>query len=394
MDIKGFYIKNEISVSDIIFVACLICLLLVGWYLILGGAISDSDYTLGYMLLIIPSIIIITIAYINLHRSPYFPPSHDSIQHNIKYKSRLIMLDYIIKGAIVCTWTIVSIIIVIILYELIWYKPPTVTLNENALGNIIMEEVLNAIIVGFILLAALILFLLTYLGYFFLPSFLSLPFAIFVGNRWKYPGRFLLLRPFNRKNISRILKKIIRKEVAYWGHIYTLADMSIKIPLYIRIPIFIGQLAFFHFKMLTIKNEYHLKKLQSKMGNRWLRNINWCMSWNKIFPVRTVDEFWKTCILRMISDVDVILIDLSELRESIGWEIEQCKKSGLSERIIFMVQEGRYDFAKKYLYANVVDGSNPIKLYQYSSRGLISASSFQSEICNVLTQGERAKPII
>ena len=228
---------------------------------------------------------------------------------------------------------------------------------------------------------------LAYLGTLFLPFWAALPIAAAVGRKWKNPGRFLLLRPFNRSYATKQLRIIARKRLAFFGHIYTLADKSIKVPWNVRIPIFIGQLGFLQFRMRKIKSKSQLSKLYENMENRWKRNFNWCVSWSKVFPVSTVDELWKDCFVQMAKICDVIFIDLSEMRESILWEIEQCGRMGISDRLIFLTHKDNFVAAKKYVQQNFRTGSTQ-RLFQYGSIGILADSDFESTIADMMTYKE------
>ena len=94
-----------------------------------------------------------------------------------------------------------------------------------------------------------------YVGYFvaaFLLLFVAalvaaLPIALPLAIQWKQPARFLILRPFNRSHLSRTLRQILRRELAPMGHCYTLADADIRVPLWLRLPLVMGQLSFSRF---------------------------------------------------------------------------------------------------------------------------------------------------
>lgn len=226
---------------------------------------------------------------------------------------------------------------------------------------------------------------LSYLALFFVPFFIALPIAASVGRRWKNPGRFLLLRPFNRRYATRPLRTIIRDEIAYFGHTYTLADESIKVPWYIRIPVFVGQSGFLQFRIRKIKNQKRLIRLEREMENRWSRNLNWSMSWGKVFAVATIDKFWKACVTQMIPVADAIFIDLSELRDNVLWEVEQCQRMGATDRIVFLVRDENYAEAKRYLADYFGDGQYPSRLFQYTNRGTMVDKDFQPTLVRLLT---------
>ena len=100
-----------------------------------------------------------------------------------------------------------------------------------------------------------------YGGLYVLPVILTLPVSAPIVALWQAPPRFLFLRPFNRGLLSRPLKRVVRGEVAPFGHLYTLSDADIKVPWYVRIPILLGQLALFSFRMRRIRDEKQIPRL-------------------------------------------------------------------------------------------------------------------------------------
>ena len=105
----------------------------------------------------------------------------------------------------------------------------------------------------FLVVAVAFALLATYLGFFFLPFMLTLPLSLGLAVFWARPRRFLMLRPFKNKETNRPLRRIIARSLAGFGHTYTLADSRIHVPLYIRIPILVGQLSFFAFHRRKVR---------------------------------------------------------------------------------------------------------------------------------------------
>ena len=178
-----------------------------------------------------------------------------------------------------------------------------------------------------------------YLIVFFLPFLVASPISIPLALAWKYPSRFLLLRPFNRLDASKTLKRILRTEISAVGHCYTLADADVRISLWQRLPILYGQLTFFTFRQRKISSPRHLKKLLRSIHARRRRNLNWAVSRDKIFPIACVDAGWQSCVINLVEESDCIIMDLSGMSESIRWELEFLRTSGAFHRTVFVVQD-------------------------------------------------------
>ena len=110
--------------------------------------------------------------------------------------------------------------------------------NFDALKEIYLELVL--VFGGIILVAAVIV---AYFAVFLAPFILGLPVIAPFVLGWHEPARFLLLRPFNRQKLTHPLVQFIKESVAGFGHVYTLADTTLRVPMYVRIPIVLGQVA-------------------------------------------------------------------------------------------------------------------------------------------------------
>ena len=88
-----------------------------------------------------------------------------------------------------------------------------------------------------------------YAALYVLPFLLTLPASAAIVALWQSPPRALLLRPFNRGQLSHPLKRIVRRNIALYAHVYTLSDADVNVPAYVRIPLLFGQLALFSFRM-------------------------------------------------------------------------------------------------------------------------------------------------
>lgn len=176
-----------------------------------------------------------------------------------------------------------------------------------------------------------------YVTFITIPYVVTLPYSLLIAITWRNPPRFLLLRPFNRKRYTGVLRSIVRAEVAPFGHTYSLADAHLKTPWYVKFPAFLGQFALFSFRFPTIREPLNLDVLRHVIRRRVSRNLNWCVSFGKIFPISCLDVGWKGCVSGLLGDVDVILLELSELREGLIWELRACRRLGVANRMIAMV---------------------------------------------------------
>jgi hypothetical protein len=177
-----------------------------------------------------------------------------------------------------------------------------------------------------------------YILFFIAPFVLSMPLSLPFALRWTRPAHFLLLRPFHRQELSGPLARLVRKTVSGFGHVYTLADAALRVPLYVRIPLVLGQIALFSFRLRTIREPNDIFRLCRAMRRRTMRNLNWLFSINKIFAVASTDAAWQAAVSRLACEVDLILIDVSGITDNIIWELQQCDKLGRRDRVVLFVR--------------------------------------------------------
>ena len=230
-----------------------------------------------------------------------------------------------------------------------------------------------------------------YVGMFILPIVLTLPLNAPIIGLWQYPPTFLFLRPFHRGVLSKPLKRIARREIAPLGHTYTLSDGDIHVPWFVRVPLVLGQLALFSFRFRTIRSFERLGALDRAMRRTWLRNVNWCMSWNKLFAVASTDDHWQAVVNLFLVRADVVFIDITDLHEHVVWEIERAHALGDTKRIVYLVDADQKVSATSKLASRLADSFDPVRLFAYDSHGLLEPDRFQLTLIDTLTSRDRLR---
>ena len=179
-----------------------------------------------------------------------------------------------------------------------------------------------------------------YLALFALPFVIALPVAGAIMMLWRDPPRIVVLRPFNRRPLTRGLARLVDRDVARFGHVYTLADAELRVRWYVRVPFLLGQMALLSFRSRIITKPRQLKRLERATRRTWLRNINWCLSWRKVFAVATDDAHWQQVVELLVNRATVILIDLTEARPNVRWEIALIERLGLGSRVLWLLRAG------------------------------------------------------
>lgn len=260
-------------------------------------------------------------------------------------------------------------------------------LSQTARGMQASRSGLTSLLwlMAFLMLAGFVpaYLLLGYVALFLAPFVLSMPLALPLAIRWRQPARFLILRPFNRRALSRDLQRILREEVAPLGHCYTLADADIRIPPLRRLPLLYGQLTFFTFQQRKIVTPRHLAALSAAMQHRLRRNINWAVSRNKLFPVASVDAAWQACVRRMVGECHGVVMDLSGISDNIRWELELLRDTGAVSKTVFLVGQAHAQAARAAL-TRIFD--EPPPLVTYGHAGLDAPGALTERLHLVLKQ--------
>lgn len=213
-----------------------------------------------------------------------------------------------------------------------------------------------------------------------LPFVLTLPASAPIVALWHTPPRALLLRPFNRGPLSRPLKRLVRRDVAPYAHVYTLSDADINVPWYVRIPFLIGQLALFSFRMRTIRDARQVEKVERATGRTWLRNINWCMAFGKIFPVATSDAHWREVVDCLLERASIVIIDVSDLRDNVTWEIDRARRLGAEGRIFYLISSELADRSPDALAQALGPEDAANRLFRYGKDGNVERARFNTAL--------------
>jgi hypothetical protein len=224
------------------------------------------------------------------------------------------------------------------------------------------------------------------------PIVLPLPVYAPIVALWERPPRFLLLRPFHRGPLSRPLKRIARRHLAPYGHTYTLADADIHVPWYVRIPILFGQLPLFSFRFRQIRRPQRLERLDRAMRRTWLRNVNWCMSWSKLFAVACADAHWQAAVALLMTRADVIVVDVVNLRENVAWEIEHAYAEGGADRLLYLAPAADAQEGAGKLKALLGDRLDAARIFIYDSRGVLEPARFRAVLAETLASRASLRP--
>ena len=202
---------------------------------------------------------------------------------------------------------------------------------------------------------------------------------------WFWPSRILLLRPFGTRDVSKGLKRFVRRNVIFSGHVFTLADQHMKesflVFLWDCIPKSEIEIAALLLNLvrvvdsprrrLYIKKARHYRHLTRRLAKRFLLNSFWVTSWDKIRKIRTTDPWWKRCIDLLSASCEIILVDLTVVKAGTLWELAKISNEEMTRKAIFIVQAENLDAAQSSL-AQYWPPENMPHIFTYDAKGRMS----------------------
>ena len=187
--------------------------------------------------------------------------------------------------------------------------------------------------------------LLAYIGYFVLPAIVFLPILLPEALSWRDPRQIVVFRRFNTKEKNRALRRIATRHLGRFGHVFTLADRQIHRSWFVRIPALFGQLSFLHFRPRRVTTGRRLAALERLLNHRARLNLNWLVSFRKIFPIQSSDDYWRACVNALLEHADLVVMEVSDFSPAMSWEFQQCRDRQLLDRVILLADRERAGFA-------------------------------------------------
>jgi hypothetical protein len=252
-------------------------------------------------------------------------------------------------------------------------------INGDVGFGLTTTEVFVGLEQGYELLA---FFVLSYVGVFVMPSLLALPLVFRFAQRWRDPIHFLVLRPFNNDHVTKELSQLLRAEFAPFGHCYTLSDRRVRVPLHVRVPLLLGQLSFFNYRVRKIRRPRHIEKVARGMRRRMWRNLNWCLSSTKLFPISCCDAGWRACVGRLVQEADIVIMDVSSITGNVLWELEYLRDTGALSKTVLVSEETRACEAS-HRTIQILDSSKTVPVLPYG-RATRETGAAQRRVLEIL----------
>jgi hypothetical protein len=190
----------------------------------------------------------------------------------------------------------------------------------------------------------------------------------------KRTARVLLLRPFGQAQMTRALKRVVRKHLGLLGHTYTLSDQNYR-PNYVLAALnrifdwvlcIVGPFLRPSFRVTSVKDERTFFILDSFLLRTVTPSFLGLLCSDQAFNIRTTDTWWKRCIDVLMWSSDVIVMDITSVSTGSAWEINELSRRRLLGKCVFIAQEGHTADMRHYL-----PGDEPPRVFVFDADGRI-----------------------
>ena len=216
---------------------------------------------------------------------------------------------------------------------------------------------------------------------------------------WRSPDRILLLRPFGRKKLSKAVRRFSKRNLAVRGFTVSLADRYLRESIFLwivsSIPTDPGELLIYFYRplyrrvrrFLIIRKPRDLRELNDRIGGRFSRG-RFCASTlglsDGIQKVRTLDPVWRSAVDLLMSNSQVIVMDLSEAKEGSRWELQRIRERGLEWKTLLIAEQNSVEQAKDEIGRSWGSGW-VVHLYRSNDGTLLDAVAFGNEYARLVS---------
>jgi len=218
---------------------------------------------------------------------------------------------------------------------------------------------------------------------------------------WTRPCRTLLLRPFQAKKISKPLKRFTQKNLSFYGHTITLSDKYLKESFWayvvswlptgpesiVAIPLFFIPAVRQFQRWIKVSSPRGYRFLKKRLARRFTMNLFWISSFNKLLKVKCSDVWWRQAVDLLMYSCQVIVVDVSWVKEGTEWELEKIDRRDLERKTLFIVSENAADNARAVIHRFWPHEEAPPPLYIYQNSGkLLDYEGYHREVARIISE--------
>ncbi|MGH6768053.1 MAG: hypothetical protein ACRECO_03415 [Xanthobacteraceae bacterium] len=212
--------------------------------------------------------------------------------------------------------------------------------------------------------------------------------------------RILLLRPFGEKRMTAALKRFVRKNIGRAGNVFTLSDRNYKPNIFItilwRLPLegfdtlilmIVGPFMGSTKRIASVKRERKFRKLERHLLRKYSPSFWSFAGGNQAFNIRSSDPWWQMCIHMLMQSCEVIVIDLSKVKEGTAWELNQLHAKGVLDKCVFVVGERDVGDVEPVL-ERYFPGETQPTVYVYGDNGkLADRPAYDGRVHQIMAAG-------
>jgi hypothetical protein len=203
-------------------------------------------------------------------------------------------------------------------------------------------------------------------------------FAFSVRNR---AMRILLLRPFQERGMTAVLKRFVRRNLGQKAYVFTLADRDYRPSLIDSLlfraigsgvegllKLFLSPIFAHSHRLATVTNDRTYRRLAMRLLQLQVLSFWSFISRGQAFNVRSDDNWWKMCVRMMMHSCEIIVVDLSRVKEGSAWELAELHRCRLLQKCIFVASEREKSELQQVLTLHFDPGPVPL-VHVYRDNG-------------------------
>lgn len=203
--------------------------------------------------------------------------------------------------------------------------------------------------------------------------------------------RILLLRPFDEKQLAYALKRFVVKQLGRTGLVFTLADRNYKpnliariaelfqfgpgLILYLIVAYVFGPALHNSRRIARVTGKFKFRALADSLRQNIRMNYWSLLSGDAGFNIRSANDWWQRCVHLLMNSCEIVVIDLSNVKEGMIWEINQLQAKGILEKCLFIVNEANAAHANVSVRQHFHSDKMPM-VHVYSAAGRMKDRTF------------------
>lgn len=205
--------------------------------------------------------------------------------------------------------------------------------------------------------------------------------------------RVLLLRPFGERRMTRALRRFVRRNLGTAGYVFTLSDRNYK-PGFVDSLVFrlisggaetlvmlvVGSFFESSKRIGSVKTEirfWRLAKALMKLQNLAFLSF---ISRGQAFNIRSTDAWWQMCIRMLMHSCEIVVVDLSKVKEGTAWELDELQRRAFIDKCIFVAHEAEQAHVTEVLARHFRPADRPFVHFYRGDGRLAEAEPFAAQL--------------